>query len=43
MVFLSSRELSSEDEEVKMFIYLFIYLNWKVVDELLMFSQFFFS
>ena len=39
MVFLSSRELSSEDEEVKMFIY----LNWKVVDELLMFSQFFFS
>ena len=24
-------------------VYLFIYLNWKVVDELLMFSQFFFS
>ena len=34
MVFLSSRELSSEDEEVKIFIYLFIYLNWKVMDEL---------
>ena len=26
MVFLSSRELSTEDEEVKIFIYLFIYL-----------------
>ena len=26
MVFLSSRELSPEDEEVKIFIYLFIYL-----------------
>ena len=34
MVFLSSRELSSEDEEVKIFIYLFIYLNWKFMDEL---------
>ena len=34
MVFLSSRELSPEDEEVKIFIYLFIYLNWKVMDEL---------